>query len=121
MHFPTLVRTRLEHIRNQRRSRAEIEQRQLAKLRRLVQYAVARSPYYRDVVARHRIDVERCRLQDFPELTKAELIEHFDSIVTDPTITRAEIEAFLKRSHDPSEQFRGRYYVVYTSGTSGEP
>jgi phenylacetate-coenzyme A ligase PaaK-like adenylate-forming protein len=121
MHLPTLIGSHIEHLRNARRSRQQIEQRQLAKFRRLVRHAAAHSPYYRAVIDAHRIDVATCRPQDFPELTKAQLVEHFDQIVTDRSITSAVIAEFLQRSHETSELLRGRYYVVYTSGTSGLP
>jgi phenylacetate-coenzyme A ligase PaaK-like adenylate-forming protein len=57
---------------------------------------------------------------DFPALTKTTLMANFDRIVTDAAITRDRIADFLDRSKDPSELYRGRYYVVHTSGTSGE-
>jgi phenylacetate-CoA ligase len=120
MRLSTLIRARLEHLRNGRRTRAEIEASQLKKFRRLVRYAAEKSPYYRDLVRGSGIDVDRCVPQDFPVLTKALLMENFDRIVTDQAITRARIADFLERSQDPYELFQGRYYVVHTSGTSGE-
>jgi phenylacetate-CoA ligase len=121
VHLPTLIRTHLEHRRNATLARPQIEHQQMLKFRRLVRHAAARSPYYGDLVRERRIDVETCRPADFPELTKAELIEHFDRIVTDPSITTAAIGDFLSRSNDSFELFRGKYYVVYTSGTTGAP
>lgn len=121
MHLPTLIWSHLEHRRNARRSRREIERRQLAKFRRLVRHAVSHSPYYRSLVDEHRIDIATCRPPDFPELTKAQLVEHFDRIVTDRSITSEVIAEFLRQSNDAGELLRGRYYVVYTSGTSGLP
>ncbi len=47
-------------------------------------------------------------------------MEHFDAIVTDPAITRRAVADFLSRSRDPFELFSGKYYVVHTSGSSGE-
>ncbi len=121
MHFPTLVSKRLEHIRNARRSRAEIDALQLRKFRRLVRHAVAHSPYYRDLVDARRIDVDTCCVEDFPPLTKGDLIANLDRILTVPAITRTAITEFLERSHDSFELFQGEYYVVNSSGTSGMP
>ncbi len=52
-------------------------------------------------------------------MTKNEVIEHFDRIVTDPRITRNRIKEFLSRSVDPLELFEGEFHVLHTSGTSG--
>lgn len=119
MQFSTLIRTRIEHLRNQRRSRAQIEANQLKKFRRLAAYAAKHSPYYRDIVERRGIDLERCVPQDFPVLTKTILLDNFDRIATDPAVTQARITDFLQRSRDPAELFDGRFWVVRTSGSSG--
>ena len=119
MHFSTLIRTRLEHVRNERRTRAQIEARQLKKFRRLAAHAARHAPYYRDVVDARGIDLDNCVPQDFPVLTKDALLDNFDRIVTDPTITYADIAGFLAASKDPFELYRDRYYVVQTSGISG--
>jgi len=121
MHLLTLVGKRLEHVRNAKATRQAIEARQLAKFRRLVRHAAARSPYYADVIRQHRIDPDQCRPQDFPILTKAQVMENFDRLVTDRRVTRAKVTAFLESSKDPNELMDGAYYVVHTSGSSGEP
>lgn len=115
-----LLMTRLEHIRNGRRLRAEIEARQLAKFRRLAAHVNEKSPYYRDLIAQRGIDVTRCTPTDFPPLTKSELMANFDSIITDSRIRREAVSNFLSHSKDPNELMAGRFTVVHTSGTSGE-
>jgi phenylacetate-coenzyme A ligase PaaK-like adenylate-forming protein len=62
---------------------------------------------------------QTCRPGDFPILTKAEISEHFDELVTDRTITRRRVAEFLARSSDPEELLDGRFHVLHTSGTSG--
>jgi len=108
-----------EHRRNLRISREQLEAAQLRKFRRLVSFVQRCSPYYRAIIAEHGIDPVRCVPGDFPVLTKADVSEHFDEIVTDPRIKRRHIVAFLARSADPQELFAGRYHVLHTSGTSG--
>ena len=119
MQLSTLVRTRIEHLRNERRTRAQIEARQLKKFRRLAAHAASHAPYYRDVVDARAIDLDNCVPQDFPVLTKEALLDNFERIVTDPTITYADIAEFLAASKDPIELYRDRYYVVQTSRISG--
>lgn len=60
-----------------------------------------------------------CVPTDFPILTKGEIIEHFDEMVTDRSLTRRRVADFLARSSDPQELLDGRYHVLHTSGTSG--
>ena len=120
MNVLTFIRTRLEHLRNQKRSRAALQAKNIQKFRRLVAYARQHSPYYAEVIRRHDIDVENCRPEDFPVLTKRELMENFDRIVTDPSITKQKVEDFLAVSRDPSERLDDRFHVIHTSGSSGE-
>ncbi|MDB6140539.1 MAG: phenylacetate--CoA ligase family protein [Verrucomicrobiaceae bacterium] len=108
-----------DHRQNARMTRAQLEMAQLKKFRRLVLDAQKRSPFYRDLIRDRHIDPLTCVPEDFPVLSKGEVIEHFDDIVTDRRITRQRIADFLSRSADPEELFEGRYHVLHTSGTSG--
>ena len=56
-----------------------------------------------------------------PVVTKAELMSHFDDWVTDPSVTRAQIEAFLADPGNVGRDFLGRYVVCTTSGATGIP
>ena len=104
---------------NARMSREQLEAAQLRKFRRLVAYAQRHSPYYRAIIEQRKIDPACCVPTDFPVLTKMEVIQHFDELVTDRRITRERITDFLAHSTDPAEMFEGRFHVVHTSGTSG--
>ncbi len=108
-----------EHRRNMRISREKLEAKQQKKFRKLVISAYERSDYYRELMDEYDIDPGTCTPTDFPVLTKEDVIEHFDRIVTNPCITRARIEDFLARSSDPTELFENEYHVLHTSGTSG--
>ncbi len=110
-----------EARRNARLTRAEFEAVRLEKFRALVRWANARSPYYAELIAERGIDLATCTPADFPELTKQTLMANFDRIVTDPRITKQAVADFLTRSHDPTERLWGKYIVMHTSGTSGEP
>lgn len=113
------LKTLWDHRCNLRFTRGQLERSQLRKFRRLVSYAGKHSPYYRELIARHRIQVQNCVPSDFPVMSKKDVIEHFDDIVTDRRVTRARIADFLTRSKDPTELFEGRFHVLHTSGTSG--
>jgi phenylacetate-CoA ligase len=83
-------------------------------LRQLREHAYAHSPFYRRLHA-GRIDRP---LHELPVLTKAMVMEHFDELVTDPTVKLAEVEAHLAALQG-NERFRGRCWVAATSGTTG--
>lgn len=107
------------HRRNGRFTRLQLEAAQLRKFRKLAAWAQARSPYYRRLMKDRQIDVATCLPADFPLLTKQEVNEHFDEIVTDRKISRQRIADFLAHSADPAELMDGKYHVLHTSGTSG--
>ncbi len=109
-----------EFRRNASMTRTQFEEMKLVKFRGLARYAAEKSPYYSQVVAEHRIDLERCTPRDFPPLTKAALMANFDRIATDRRITKRGIAEFLTRSRDPNDRFLDKFRVLHTSGTSGE-
>jgi phenylacetate-coenzyme A ligase PaaK-like adenylate-forming protein len=113
------LRALWEHHRNMRLTREALQAAQLKKFRRLVSFAQEKSPYYQRLIEKHGIDPETCVPTDFPVLTKREVIENFDEIVTDRRITRRRIAEFLADSTDPQDLFEGRFHVLHTSGTSG--
>jgi phenylacetate-CoA ligase len=78
------------------------------------EHAYAHSPFYRRL---HAGRTDR-PLHELPVLTKAMVMEHFDELVTDPTVKLADVEAHLAALQG-NERFRGRYWVAATSGTTG--
>ncbi len=105
--------------RNERLPREGLEQRNLARFRRLVRFVQRRSPFYAETIRERRIDPAAARPADFPVLTKETLIERFDDIATDPRVRREPIERFLGGSKDARDLFLGRFVVVHSSGSSG--
>jgi hypothetical protein len=72
-------------------TRPQLEAHQDRALHRLRRHAYARSPFYR----RFHKGVTDCPLGDLPILTKEMVMEHFDELVTDPTVRLADVEAHL--------------------------
>src|SRR5580704_9089014 len=108
-----------ERARVQRLSRKQLEAEQTKKFRQLAALVYERSPFYRSIIDERSIDIHRCCPTDFPVLTKQIVAENFDRILTDHRVSRARIEDFLTRSHDPGELLDGRFHVLHSSGTSG--
>jgi len=98
------------------RSLARLQER---RLRRLVQFAAARSPFYRRKY--HGLNLARVALEDLPTVTKDELRDHLDEVFTDPRVRRTELERFVSDSGNLGRWHLGRYAVSHTSGSQGAP
>ncbi len=73
-------------------TRAALEAHQQHQLRRLRDFALVRSPSYRDF---HR-GLENRPLDELPILTKALMMERFDELITDRSVRLADAEAYLR-------------------------
>jgi phenylacetate-coenzyme A ligase PaaK-like adenylate-forming protein len=97
------------------RLRAERE----VRLRTLVWVARERSPWHRARLA--HVDVDSLGEEDLgriPVMTKADLMEHFDGIVTDPRLTLARVESHLAGLTSPAYLF-DQYQAVASGGSTG--
>jgi phenylacetate-CoA ligase len=117
-----MIRLGFDLVRLRRRlhwSPQKIARLQERRWRRLLKYACSHSAYYRE---RFRgIDLTRCRPTDLPTLTKAEMMAHFDEIVTDRRISRADVERFISDPANLTRHYLGKYAVCHTSGSQGQP
>jgi putative adenylate-forming enzyme len=100
--------------RSGRWTRARLLAHQADAVTRLRRFAAGRSPFYRRLYA----GLDACPFDRLPVVTKAELMQNFDEVVTDPAVRRRDVEAFL--ASDPGERrFLDRYVVLATSGSTG--
>jgi phenylacetate-coenzyme A ligase PaaK-like adenylate-forming protein len=92
---------------------------QRRRLQSIVAHAMSHSAFYR---SKYRgIDPRDVRLEDLEPTNKTELMAHFDQVVTDPSIRRAELERFLDDPANEGRPFLGRYIASHTSGSQGQP
>lgn len=98
---------------------AQVQAKQEKRLRALLAHAVERSPFYRRRFA--GLDVAHCALSDLPTLTKTEMMAHFDELVTDPRLKKADLAAFTDDPSNLGRYYLGRYGVSHTSGSQGQP
>jgi phenylacetate-coenzyme A ligase PaaK-like adenylate-forming protein len=96
-------------------SRDRLQAHQAERLRALLEHTISHSSYYRAVLGP---DAAVRPLTDLPTLSKTELMNSFDDIVTDPRLRRADLEAHLA-GPDPARSYLGEYRVLTTSGTTG--
>lgn len=90
-----------------------------AELRNVVRLAIARSPWHHKRL--HRVDPERLdvtRLADLPVMTKADLMEHYDEIVTDERLTLRSVDRYLERVVD-EPYLLDRYTAIASGGSTG--
>ena len=87
---------------------------QTERLRALLEHAVGHSRYYRSTLGADAADRP---LTDLPTLSKADLMDNFDDIVTDPRLRRTDLEAHLA-GPDPARSYLDEYRVLTTSGTT---
>ena len=96
-------------------TRQQLEEHQGRALHRLREYVCARSPFYGRF---HKGFTDR-PLNELPVLTKEMVMEHFDELITDPTVRLADVEAHLTSLSGGDELLNGRYRVASTSGSTG--
>lgn len=96
-----------------------VEARRRARLAELVAFARERSPYYREHYKGLRARVDDLRL--LPPVRKPHLMKSFDGWVTDPQVTREDLEAFIADPSLVGHEYLDRYMVWTTSGTTGTP
>lgn len=110
----------LDSLRAERGGSTGIEDRQERRVRDLVAFARTASPYYRQRYAGLPTGV--AELTRLPPGTKSDLMAHFDQWVTDPAVTLDVLrQDFLADPDRVGERYLGRYHVMTTSGTTGEP
>ena len=90
------------------------------RLRELVRIATERSPWYRKRLSGVDIDrLDETALTELPVLTKAELMEHFDDIVTDSRLTLAGLDQQLS-TVETGSYLLGVYTALTSGGSSGQ-
>lgn len=89
-----------------------------ARLKDLVAYAKANSPYYKKV---YEGTSDEFKLSELPVTNKRDMMEHFDLWTTDRDIRLADIAKFMENPDNIGRKFRGKYYVFTTSGSTGHP
>jgi phenylacetate-CoA ligase len=92
---------------------------QQKRLRELLKTATVRSDFYREKFK--HLDVSSAALAEFPVTTKAEMMTHFDQVVTDHAVSRAGVEEFIEDIRNVKLPFLGKYSVSHTSGSQGQP
>jgi phenylacetate-coenzyme A ligase PaaK-like adenylate-forming protein len=88
------------------------------RLRELVRYAKANSPYYQELYKNIGDDFT---LADLPPVNKVDLMARFDDWITDQTVRLKDIQEFMRDLDNIGRKFHGIYLIFTTSGSTGNP
>jgi phenylacetate-CoA ligase len=110
-----------ELIARMRWSRARIVAHQRVRLRELLAHAVAHSPYHARRLAGLDVGaVEPEDLSQLPVMTKAQMMDEFDDVLTDPRLTRRGVEHALAAAGPEPALLPGPHLALASGGSSGE-
>jgi len=101
-------------------NRERVRAHQRERLRGLLAHALARSPFHARRLA--GIDPERFELADLaglPVMSKAQMMDEFDQLLTNRRIARREVEAHLARSRVRPRLLYDLYVCLASGGSSG--
>ena len=110
--------------RNEKKTVLRLHRMRERKLRTMLAYAYAHSPYYKNAFEAAGLTDETVRttpLSAFPTLDKATLLERFDSLITVPDVTQEELRRFGGSQAADRKPYKGKYHVVHSSGSTGTP
>lgn len=115
-----LLRAHREALALREQGRSALEALQRERFRALVAHCAKHSRYYREIIAERKIKPERAEVGDFPVLDKATVAAELDRIVTVPGIGHGLVAEFAAQHPEPTARLDDRYYVIVSSGTSGQ-
>lgn len=98
---------------------AAIQERQQQRLDDIITFARAHSPFYRELYAHLPEDI--ADLSVLPPVTKPQLMERFDDVLTDRAVKRQDVDRFVADPKNIGRLFHDKYLATTTSGTSGHP
>jgi len=111
-----VLRQRSALRRSERWSRAILDSQRAERLSQLRRWATEKSPFYQ----RFHAGCGSLPLEELPVLSRGQLMESFDELVTDRRLRLVDLREFLDRL-EGYRLFRDRCWVARTSGSTGVP
>jgi len=109
---------------NLRKDQQNIAALQKRKLQKLLTYAYDHSTWHRarfQAAGICREQIGTLPLSMFPTMDKADLLGHFDEIVTVPGLSQADLRRFDADDSLQGKLYQGQYHIVHSSGSTGKP
>lgn len=98
-------------------SRERILKIQDKKLKKIIRYAVKKSPLYKKLY--QNIDIKNAKITDLPVVNKEYILKHLSDSLTVRGISKDEIVLFAHDSDSVGKYFKNKYVLSTTSGTTG--
>lgn len=124
MNFIKLLLDLLKLKRNTKKTILQIKALQEKELRKILLYAYDYSTYYKKAFTNAKITREQIYslpLSKFPSIDKTEFMEHFDELITVTDFKQDDLRRFDREESIEQKIFKGKYHVVHSSGSTGEP
>jgi phenylacetate-CoA ligase len=116
--------TQLQKFRNDPKLNAQkVQELSRQRFTSLLEKTYHSSAFYRNLYSSHGIkpnDLKDVSPKDLPIVSKAMVMDNFDALLTDPSITRKSVEEILSHDTNPQSRFRNST-VIHTSGSTGVP
>lgn len=109
----------LDLWRAEREGAAGLARRQGSRFATLLADTRRESRFYRHLYS--PLPDDGLELSDLPVVNKHELMAAFDDWVTDPDITRSDVDAFIADPSLIASPYCGKYFVCTSAGTTGQP
>ena len=116
---PSVLLTALDLWCAQQQGEAGLRRRRERRLADLIRHARVHSPFYQRLYK--DLPANNVALHDLQPVTKRQLMAEFDDWVTDRSITRTDVEAFIADPERIGIQYRDELFACTSSGTTGYP
>ncbi len=98
---------------------------QQKKFSKILHFAYENSKFYQEFYNDHGLKKEQIydpeiNSNDLPIITKKILMDNIDNIYTDNNLKIHEIESWLRRSKNSLSKYKGKYYILHTSGSTNK-
>ena len=123
MGFINLLYKKFQYDRHLTYSKNEIEKLQKNKLIKLVKYAYKNSKLYKQLFKSKGLtyeELEDIDIKDLPKTNKNLLMDNFNDLITVDNINKKDVINFIDDHQDPTKLLNDKYYVIHSSGTTGE-
>ncbi len=122
MHFFSLFKELIKAKKISSYSRKEVLAIREKRLRETLVHAYDNSPFYRNLW--DKAGIKRKSLKDIPivnipVVSKREIMESFESVITRPGIAKKDVELFIQEDAAGDKLYKNKYIVLNTSGSSG--
>ncbi|MBE6152573.1 MAG: phenylacetate--CoA ligase family protein [Firmicutes bacterium] len=114
----SLIVAMIKTYRGNNLDRESIKEIQYKRLKKLIKYSRKNSPYFKNLYTDIGKDF---KLEDLPITNKIDMMNNFDSWITDNNINMEKIEKFTNNIDNVGRMLEKKYLIFKTSGSTGNP